>query len=167
MDFVNTFLNAEVILRVYPMLLKGIGNTVALATTTIVVGGIAGVLICLVRLYAPKFFRGLAIAYVDLFRAIPILVLLVIIYYALPFMGIRLNAFMATTLALGLVFSSFTADGSCSCTWPIVPSHNLESDLATGISDRDPTTYIECSRDCQGHLTCIRRSDARSAEASH
>tara|TARA_Y100001001_G_C8015151_1_gene311323 strand:+ start:5707 stop:6384 length:678 start_codon:yes stop_codon:yes gene_type:complete len=110
MDFVNTFLNAEVILRVYPMLLKGIGNTVALATTTIVVGGIAGVLICLVRLYAPKFFRGLAIAYVDLFRAIPILVLLVIIYYALPFMGIRLNAFMATTLALGLVFSSFTAE---------------------------------------------------------
>lgn len=39
MDFVDTFLNAEVILRVYPMLLKGIGNTVALATTTIVVGG--------------------------------------------------------------------------------------------------------------------------------
>ncbi|AXC50568.1 amino acid ABC transporter permease [Paracoccus suum] len=110
MDFISTFLNAEVILRIYPMLLKGSGNTVALATTTIVAGGIAGVLICLVRLYAPKFFRGLAIAYVDLFRAIPILVLLVIIYYALPFIGIRLNAFMAATLALGLVFSSFTAE---------------------------------------------------------
>ncbi|WP_245729499.1 amino acid ABC transporter permease [Salinihabitans flavidus] len=90
--------------------MKGIGNTVALALTIIIAGGIAGVLICLFRLYGPKWLRWLAIVYIDVFRAIPILVLLVLIYYALPFLGIRLNGFASATLALGLVFSSFTAE---------------------------------------------------------
>ncbi|SFH27302.1 polar amino acid transport system permease protein [Palleronia marisminoris] len=110
MNFLETFLNLDVMLRVWPMLVKGIGNTLALSFTTIIGGGILGVLICLVRLYAPKPLRWLAIAYIDVFRAIPILVLLVLVYYALPFMGIRLSSFFAAVTALGLVFSSFTAE---------------------------------------------------------
>ena len=110
MTFFETFLNTDVMIRVWPMLAKGIGNTLALAATTIVVGGIAGVAICLARLYAARPLRWLAIAYIDVFRAIPILVLLVLVYYALPFVGIRLSSFFAATLALGLVFSSFTAE---------------------------------------------------------
>ena len=110
MNFVETFLNADVIVRTYPMLLRGVWNTLALAFTVITVGGVVGVLICLVRLYAPRPLRWLAIAYVDVFRAIPILVLLVLVYYALAFMGIRLSSFVSAAVALGLVFSSFTAE---------------------------------------------------------
>ncbi len=110
MSFADTFLNWDVIVRIWPMLVKGIWNTVALALTTIVLGGIAGVIVCLVRLYAARPLRWLAIAYIDLFRAIPILVLLVLIYYALPFVGIRLDSFAAAALGLGLVFSAFTAE---------------------------------------------------------
>lgn len=110
MDFFQTFLNFDVMIRVWPMLVKGVGNTLALALTTIIGGGIIGVLICLVRLYAPRPVRWLAIAYIDVFRAIPILVLLVLVYYALPFVGIRLSSFFAAVTALGLVFSSFTAE---------------------------------------------------------
>jgi polar amino acid transport system permease protein len=110
MNFSDTFLNLDVMLRVWPMLWKGVWNTLALAFTTITVGGLVGVVICLVRLYAPRPLRWLAIAYIDVFRAIPILVLLVLVYYALPFMGIRLSSFLAAVTALGLVFSSFTAE---------------------------------------------------------
>ncbi|PQO24603.1 amino acid ABC transporter permease [Rhodobacteraceae bacterium WD3A24] len=110
MSFVDTFLNLEVLLRIYPMLIRGIGNTIALAVSILTFGAAAGVLICLVRLYAPKPFRWLAIAYIDVFRAIPILVLLVLVYYALPFMGIRFGPFVSAVLALSLVFSSFTAE---------------------------------------------------------
>lgn len=110
MGFIETFLNVDVMLRVLPMLARGIGNTLALAITTIVCGGIFGVAVCIARLYGPKPLRWLAIAYVDVFRAVPILVLLILIYYALPFVGIRLNSFVAATTALGLVFSSFTAE---------------------------------------------------------
>lgn len=110
MGFVETFLNTDVMIRVFPMLWRGVGNTLLLAAATLTLGSVAGVLICLVRLYAPRPFNWLAIAWIDIFRAIPILVLLVLIYYALPFMGIRLSAFTSATLALSLVFSSFTAE---------------------------------------------------------
>jgi polar amino acid transport system permease protein len=110
MSFVDTFLNLDVILRVLPMLWLGVGNTLALAAATLVIGGVAGVLVCLVRLYAPVAFRILAIAFIDLFRAIPILVLLVLIYFALPFAGIVLSPFVSATLALSLVFAAFTAE---------------------------------------------------------
>ncbi|WP_295810657.1 amino acid ABC transporter permease [uncultured Nitratireductor sp.] len=108
--FVDTFLNAEVFVRVFPMLLSGVVNTIFLALTTITLGGLAGVLICLARLYGPRPVRILAVLHVDVFRALPILVVLVLIYYALPFVGISLNAFTSATLALGLVFSAFTAE---------------------------------------------------------
>lgn len=110
MSFIDTFLNFDVLLRIYPMLIRGIGNTIALAVSILTFGAAAGVLICLVRLYAPRPFRWLAIAYIDVFRAIPILVLLVLVYYALPFMGIRFGPFISAVLALSLVFSSFTAE---------------------------------------------------------
>lgn len=110
MGFLDTFLNIDVIQRVMPMLWKGVGNTLALAFVILTLGAIAGVAICLVRLYAPRPLRWLAIAYIDIFRAIPILVLLVLIYYALPFMGVRFSPFVSASLALGLVFSSFTAE---------------------------------------------------------
>ena len=110
MNFTETFLNLDVMARVLPMLLRGVWNTAALAACTIVLGGAAGVAICLARLYGPRPLRWLAVAHVDLFRALPLLVLLVLIYYALPFVGVRLNSFAAATLALGLVFSAFTAE---------------------------------------------------------
>ncbi len=110
MDFFQTFLNFDVMIRVWPMLWKGVWNTLALAFTTITVGGFLGVGICLIRLYAPRPLRWLAIAFIDVFRAIPILVLLVLVYYALPFIGIRLSSFLAAVTALGLVFSAFTSE---------------------------------------------------------
>lgn len=110
MGFVETFLNLDVILRTLPMLWRGVWNTLALAGATLVLGGIGGVLVCLLRLYAPLALRILAIAFIDLFRAIPILVLLILIYFALPYGGIVLSPFVSATLALSLVFAAFTAE---------------------------------------------------------
>ena len=135
MGFVDTFLNVEVMTRVLPMLVRGIWNTVALALTTIVLGGIAGVVICLGRLYGPRIVRVLAIAYVDVFRAIPILVLMVLIYYALPFMGVRFNSFTSATLALGLVFSSFTAE-VLRASLQAIPRGQVEASSALGLPFR-------------------------------
>jgi len=110
MGFVDTFLNIDVMQRVFPMLWRGIGNTFALAAATLVVGSLTGVILCLMRLYGALPFRLFAIAWIDVFRAIPILVLLVLIYYALPFMGVRLSSFASAVLALSLVFAAFTAE---------------------------------------------------------
>lgn len=110
MTFTETFLNWDVMVRVFPMLWKGVGNTLMLAAATLVAGSLLGVALCLARLYGPRPLRWFAIAWIDVFRAMPILVLLVLIYYALPFGGIVLSPFLSATMALTFVFSSFTAE---------------------------------------------------------
>ena len=52
----------------------------------------------------------LAVGFIDIFRALPILVVLIVIYYALPFVGIRLNSFTSATIALSIVLAAFTAE---------------------------------------------------------
>ena len=58
----------------------------------------------------PKPIRAVARIYVDVFRSIPLLVLLVLVYYALPFVGIRLTSFAAAASALTLVSCAYTAE---------------------------------------------------------
>lgn len=107
---IDTFLNGEVMLRALPMLGRGLVNTFYLAVTAIVIGTIAGVFVCIARLYGPKPLRIIATGFIDIFRALPVLVVLIVIYYALPFVGVRLDAFTSATLALSIVLAAFTAE---------------------------------------------------------
>ena len=110
MDIVSTFFNVDVLIRYFPLLLQGLGRTIVLGALSIVLGLLGGLLLALVRLYAGPFFRFLAIVYIDVFRALPVLVWLVIVYYALPFVGIRLSSFASATLALTMISSAYTAE---------------------------------------------------------
>lgn len=109
-SLVDTFFNTEVMIRALPMLGRGLVNTAYLTITSIALGTAAGVLICIARLYAPKPIRYVAIGFIDIFRALPILVVLIVIYYALPFVGIRFNSFTSATIALSIVLAAFTAE---------------------------------------------------------
>jgi len=107
---IDTFFNGEVMWRALPMLGRGLVNTFYLAVVSIVLGTLAGILICIARLYGPKAVRLLAVGFIDIFRALPILVVLIVIYYALPFVGIRLDSFTSATIALSIVLAAFTAE---------------------------------------------------------
>jgi polar amino acid transport system permease protein len=107
---IDTFFNTDVMLRVLPMLLRGLVNTFYLAVAAIAIGTTAGILICIARLYGPKPVRILAVGFIDIFRALPILVVLIVIYYALPFVRIRLDSFTSATIALSIVLAAFTAE---------------------------------------------------------
>jgi polar amino acid transport system permease protein len=109
-ELINTFFNPEVFAQSFPILLRGLGNTLLLGFTAVVCGTVLGVLLCLCRLYGPKLLRILAVVYIDLFRAIPVLVVIVLIYYALPFVGVTFSSFTSASLALVLVLAAFTAE---------------------------------------------------------
>ena len=66
--------------------------------------------LALLGLYGPAPVRALVRAYVDVFRALPVLVLLILVYYALPFVGLSLSAFASATLALAAVSSAYTSE---------------------------------------------------------
>jgi polar amino acid transport system permease protein len=110
MDLIDTFFNWPVFKGAFPLLLEGLGVTVMLGLVSIVAGLVSGLLMALLRLYGPAALRVLARIYIDVFRSIPLLVLLVLVYYALPFVGVRFSSFTAAALALSLVSCAYTAE---------------------------------------------------------
>lgn len=110
MSLVETFFNADVLLSSLPALLRGLWNTLLLGLLAIAVGVPAGLVVSLIRLYAPKPFRLLTTIYIDVFRAIPVLVVLILIYYALPFLGIRLSSWASAVLAFSIVMAAYSAE---------------------------------------------------------
>jgi len=110
MEIFDIFFNLDVMRRAFPILMRGMLNTLLLGAAAILFGGVLGVLVCLMRLYGPKWLRLLAVFYIDFFRAIPVLVVLILVYYALPFAGIVFSSFVAATIALALVLAAYTAE---------------------------------------------------------
>ena len=110
MDIFDTFLNAEVMRRTFPMLLQGLWITLQLGAASIVAGLVLGLGLAMARLYGPGPVRFVTRLYIDIFRSIPLLVLLIIVYYALPFVGLRLSPFASAMSALTLVSGAYTAE---------------------------------------------------------
>lgn len=110
MTAIDIFFNMDVMTRAFPILLMGLTNTLLLGATAILFGTALGIAVALVRLYAPRPLALLAILYTDLMRALPVLVVLILIYYALPFAGIVLSSFVAAAVALSMVFAAYAAE---------------------------------------------------------
>ena len=110
MDLIGTFFNWPVFRDALPQLLQGLGVTVLLGLVSILAGLVSGLIMALVRLYGLATLRALARIYIDVFRSIPLLVLLVLVYYALPFVGVRFSSFTAAALAISMVSCAYTAE---------------------------------------------------------
>jgi polar amino acid transport system permease protein len=110
MNIFDTFLNGRVFIETMPMILSGLSTTILLGLASITCGFLLGLALALARLYARQPWRWLATAYIDLFRAIPLLVLLIVVYYALPFAGLRLPAFGAAVTAISMVAAAYSAE---------------------------------------------------------
>jgi polar amino acid transport system permease protein len=102
---------------------------------SIVAGLVLGLGLALVRLYSPFWLQLLARAYINFMRSIPLLVLLIIIYYALPFVGIRLSPFMSAVSALSVVSAAYTAE-IFRAGIEAVPKGQFEASSALGLSYR-------------------------------
>lgn len=106
----DTFFNMRIIAESLPALLRGLVTTILLGAAGIVFGTTAGLLVSLARVYGRQPLRGLAVLYIDIFRALPILVVLILIYYALPFVGIRFSSWTSATMALSMVMAAYSAE---------------------------------------------------------
>ena len=92
-------------------LVSGLGYTVLLSVTAISISVVVGLLIALPGLAANRYLRGLNRVYVEGMRAIPILVLILWVYYGLPQVaGFTLTAFWAGVIALAVSDSAFEAE---------------------------------------------------------
>ena len=92
-------------------LISGLGLTVSISFISIFFSLIIGFLISIPGLSKNKYIRSFNVVYIEFFRAIPLLVLLLWVYYGLPIVfGISLGAFLAGVISLALSDSAFEAE---------------------------------------------------------
>jgi polar amino acid transport system permease protein len=108
--FAFSFLNARVAAEYWPKILAGLGVTIALAVLIVISGLVFGLVLAVLRSLGIRPLNWAIIFVVDLFRALPPLVLIVLIYFGLPAAGIGFSGFAATWLALTLVLMAFAEE---------------------------------------------------------
>ena len=90
---------------------SGAYNTIVMSVTAIIISVFVGLLIALPGLSDKRGWRAINRTYVEVVRSVPILVLLLWVYYGLPQLsGLTLNVFWAGVLALALSDSAFQAE---------------------------------------------------------
>jgi polar amino acid transport system substrate-binding protein len=120
-------------LAYFPLLLKAAVTTAELSVLSMALAVIAGLVLVLLRLYGTSPLRWLAQAYVEVIRGTPLLIQLFLIYYGLPEIGIRLNAFCAAVLGLGLNYAASEAENYRAGIQSI-PRGQTEAALALGMT---------------------------------
>jgi polar amino acid transport system permease protein len=108
--FVETFLNAQVMHKYLPDILSGVVVTIELALLVVVTGIAAGLTLALLRSLGIRPLNWLIIAVVDLFRSLPPLVVIVLIYFGLPSAGLAPSGFVSTWLSLAFVLMAFSEE---------------------------------------------------------
>ncbi len=92
-------------------LLSGLKYTVLLSLTAILISIALGLLVALPGLSSRPWLRRASRTYVELIRAVPILVMILWVYYGLPqLMGLTIGVFWAGVIALALSDSAFEAE---------------------------------------------------------
>ncbi|WP_311202170.1 amino acid ABC transporter permease [Erwinia pyrifoliae] len=94
----------------WPMLYAGLTFTIPLTLIAFTLGLSLGAVVALVRLYGPRPLQSLVRFYVWLIRGTPLLVQLFLIFYALPGVGITIDAFPAAVIGFTLNIGAYTSE---------------------------------------------------------
>ena len=108
--FTDSFFNARVAAEYLPKIIDGFWLTIALALCIIATGLTAGLALAVIRSFSIRPLNWLIIFVVDLFRALPPLVIIALLYFGLPSAGLTMNGFTATWLSLSFVLMAFTEE---------------------------------------------------------
>ena len=108
--FADTFLNVKVMARSLPAVADGFVLTVELALLVVATGLVAGLVLALVRTFGLRPLNLLIVFVVDMFRALPPLVIIVLIYFGAPAFGSTPSGFFCTWISLSLVLMAFAEE---------------------------------------------------------
>lgn len=143
-----TFFNGDIAVRYLPQVLAGARVTIELGLAVIAAGLVLGMLLTYLRSLPVRGLPLLVSTLVDMLRALPPLVLIILLYYALPFVGVSLGAFASTWLALTLVLAAFSEE----VFWAGVESQPrgvMEAARSTGLSHTQAMVFVLLPQSCR------------------
>ncbi|MEO1111735.1 MAG: amino acid ABC transporter permease [Pseudomonadota bacterium] len=108
--FIETFFKPEVMQQYWPDIVSGLFVTCQIAILVIVSGISLGLALAILRSYGFKAVNLPIVIFVDLLRALPPLVLILILYFGLPNLGINLSGFLVLWMVLTLVLAAFAEE---------------------------------------------------------
>jgi polar amino acid transport system permease protein len=140
-DFTLTFFSLDILRQAWPILLSGLVQTVLLSAMVVPLGLAGGVLLALLSTVRHPLVRWPLMAWVDVFRALPPLVLLVFVYAGLPFAGVEVSAWGAVAIGFflntGAYYGEILRAGIES-----VPAGQTEAARSTGLSRGQAMAWV-------------------------
>lgn len=91
-------------------IVRGIALTLQLTCLTMAIALVIGLLVALARMSDNRPLRGLATAYVEVIRNTPLLVQLFIVFFGLPSIGVRLDAYTAAVIGLSINVGAYAGE---------------------------------------------------------
>ena len=108
--FLETFFKPNLIAQYLPSILKGVLVTIEIALAVVITGLALGLLLAVIRSFQVKPLNALIVIFVDMFRALPPLVIVLIVYFGLPNVGLSIPSFAVLWLVLSLVLAAFAEE---------------------------------------------------------
>ena len=108
--FLDAFLNPAVAARYAPAILKGALVTLEIAACVVATGLALGLGLAVIRAFGIRPLNAVIVALVDVLRALPPLILILIVYFGLPNVGVSLPSFAVLWLVLSLVLAAFAEE---------------------------------------------------------
>jgi His/Glu/Gln/Arg/opine family amino acid ABC transporter permease subunit len=139
--FADTFLNWEVMAQYAPKILEGFFVTIHLAAVVVLTGIAVGLTLAVLRTFRFKILNFFIVLAVDVMRALPPLVLIMILYFALPTVGVKFSGFVATWLALSAILAAFSEE----IFWAgilAVPRGQWEAARSTGLGFMQTMSHV-------------------------
>ncbi len=140
-DFLDTFANVDSLIEVWPLLLSGLEITALLCLVTVPFGAALGLAVAVLHSLKLRYLTGLLTLYVDFLRSFPPLVLLILIYYGLPFLGLELSELPAAALALVLNSSAYYGE-IFRAGIEAIPKGQREAARSTGLTALQAMAYV-------------------------
>ncbi|SDH98515.1 amino acid ABC transporter permease [Alloyangia pacifica] len=109
-DLLQAFFNLNVILTYLPDLWKGLVVTVELSVLVVITGFAIGIGLALLRTLENRVINTFIVLYADILRALPPLMLIVVGFFGLPYLGLKPSGFGTAWTVLAMVLSAFTEE---------------------------------------------------------
>ncbi|MFM9883969.1 MAG: amino acid ABC transporter permease [Burkholderiales bacterium] len=103
----ESFIDFDAVRESAPLLLQGLLVTIQLILMVVPIGLALGLAVAVLHRAATPGLRRLVEIYIDILRAFPALVLIVLVFYGWPFLGIKLGEKSSVVLALSVAASGF------------------------------------------------------------
>ena len=130
---VETFFNPAIAAQYWPDIFKGMQVTVVLGLAVILSGLALGLILALLRSGERVWLSVPIVLFADVMRSLPPLVVIILLFFAFPYIDLAMSAFTATWLALTLTLAAY-AEESLWAGISSVPRGQREAARSSGLS---------------------------------